>query len=90
MITIAELPIDIWESIARAGLPSLLMAMAVWWLQKSNRELVGALNSERSERLDAMEQHIVACDSDRKELRNMLLKHLEATHETLSIKCQTP
>jgi len=87
MITLADMPAaDIWESIARAGLPALLMALAVWWLQKTNRELVGALNSERSERLDAMEQHIVACDADRKELRNMLLRHLGATQETLSIK----
>lgn len=78
------MPPDIWESLARAGLPALLMACAVWWLQKSNRELVSALNNERSERLDAMENHIQACDTDRKELRDMLLRHLGG--ETLSIK----
>ena len=85
MITLAELPTtDIWESLARAGLPALLMALAVWWLQRTNRELVGALNNERSDRLDAMEQHIANCDTDRKELRDMLLRHLGATHSTLS------
>ena len=80
--------LDIWSSIARAGLPALLMALAVWWLQKTNRELVGALNTERSERLDAMESHIENCDTDRRELRDMLLRHLGApqSQETLSIK----
>lgn len=86
-----ELPAaSIWEAVATAGLPALLMAMAVWWLQKSNRELVGALNTERSERLDAMEKHIGECDFDRKELRNMLLRHLGAAHETLSIQTERP
>lgn len=86
MICSTEIPTEIWESIARAGLPALLMALAVWWLQKTNRELVGALNAERSERLDAMESHIANCDTDRKELRDMLLRHLGATQTTLSLK----
>lgn len=89
MIFFADIPTaEIWESLARAGLPALLMALAVWWLQKTNRELVGALNTERSERLDAMEGHIANCDTDRKELRDMLLRHLGALNqqETLSIK----
>jgi hypothetical protein len=51
----ADIPVaSIWEAIATAGFPAMLMALAVWWLQKSNRELVDALNTERSERLDAM------------------------------------
>lgn len=70
------LPPELWQQIASAGLPALLMAAAVWWLQKSNRELVGELNKERSERLDLMEQHIKDCDNDRRELRDMLIKHL--------------
>lgn len=90
MTFLADLPPALWESIASAGLPALLMGAAVYWLQKSNRELVGALNAERSERLDSMEEHIHECDSDRKELRTILFKHLGATHETLSVKSQQP
>lgn len=78
-------PPDIWQSIASAGLPSLLMGVAVWWLTRSNSQLVTELNKERSERLDAMEKHIEACDADRKDLRNMLLRHLGAAPETLSL-----
>lgn len=78
------MPPDIWTSIASAGLPSLLMAVAVWWLSKGNQQLVAALNAERNERLDSMETHIRDCDADRKDLRNMLLRHLGATQETMS------
>jgi hypothetical protein len=77
------MPPELWNQIATAGLPSLLMAVAVWWLQKGNNQLVHELNKERSERLDVMEKHIAECDDDRKilrneskELRDMLIKHL--------------
>jgi hypothetical protein len=80
----STMPPDLWTSIASAGLPALLMGIAVWWLSKSNQQLVEVLNAERTERLDVMEKHISECDTDRKELRNMLLRHLGASHETLS------
>lgn len=70
------MPPEIWQSIASAGLPSLLMAVAVWWLKESNQKLLNELNKERSERLDSMEAHITDCDADRKELRTMLINHL--------------
>ena len=70
------MPPEIWNQIASAGLPALLMAVAVWYLQKGNNELVKELNRERSERLDTMERHIKDCDDDRKQLRDMLIKHL--------------
>jgi hypothetical protein len=54
----------------------LLMGVAVWWLIKGNNQLVHELNRERSERLDRMEKHVEDCDRDRKELRDMLIKHL--------------
>lgn len=63
------MPPEIWQSIASAGLPSLLMAVAVWWLQKVIRELLTELRTERNERLDAMDNHIKECDKDRRELR---------------------
>lgn len=74
-------PFDIWQSLASAGLPALLMGIAVWWLQRGNSSLITALNTERSDRLDSMESHIVECDTDRKELRNMLLHHLGAVSQ---------
>jgi hypothetical protein len=80
----STMPPDLWTSIASAGLPALLMGIAVWWLSKSNQQLVEVLNAERTERLDVMEKHISECDTDRKELRNMLLRHLGASHEILS------
>ena len=70
------MPPEIWNQIAAAGLPALLMGVAVWWLTRSNTELVNELNKERSERLDTMEGHIKDCDEDRKQLRDMLIKHL--------------
>lgn len=70
------MPPEIWNQIAAAGLPALLMGVAVWWLQKGNNQLVSELNRERSERLDKMEKHVDDCDKDRRELRDMLIKHL--------------
>jgi hypothetical protein len=70
------MPPDLWNQIASAGLPALLMGVAVWWLIKGNNQLVHELNRERSERLDKMEKHVDECDRDRKELRDMLIKHL--------------
>lgn len=67
---------ELWNQIASAGLPAILMSVAVWWLQKGNTQLVNQLNQERSERLDKMEKHVDECDRDRKELRDMLIKHL--------------
>ena len=72
------MPPELWNQIAAAGLPALLMAVAVWWLQKGNNQLVNELNKERSQRLDVMEKHIKECDDDRKVLRDMLIKHLAA------------
>lgn len=76
MILAAEIGVNIWEQIASAGLAPLLMACAVWYLQKGNRELVMELNKERSERIGVLEEHVVNCDKDRTELRDMLLDHL--------------
>lgn len=70
------MPPELWNALSSNGLPALLMGVAVWWLTRSNTELITELNKERSERLDAMEKHIGDCDSDRKELRDMLIKHL--------------
>lgn len=60
------------QGIGTAGLPALLMATAVWYLQKSNRELITQLNTERNERLTTMEKHMDVCDKERGELRSQL------------------
>lgn len=74
---------EIFSSIATAGLPALLMAIAIRYLMKanekqaeSNERLIARLDQERSERLDAMEAHIQACDKDRNELRQQLMRVL--------------
>ena len=60
------------QQLASAGLPALLMAIAVWWLQKSNSNIISAYNKERSERLDMMEQHMRSCDEDRRRISDKL------------------
>lgn len=67
---------DIWNELASAGLPALLMALAVWWLQKSNRDLLTELNRERTDRLDLMQEQIRNCEQDRAKLWNTLMRHL--------------
>lgn len=73
---VVSFPPELLNQLASAGLPAVLMACAVWWLQKGNTQLVQELNRERSERLDRMEKHVEDCDRDRKELRDMLIKHI--------------
>ena len=70
------MPEQIWDSLASAGPAALLMGVAVWWLTRSNSQLIMELNKERSERLDTLEKHIEDCDKDRKDLRDILIKHL--------------
>ena len=66
--------IDLWKQIAAAGLPAVLMAVAVWYLVRGNNGLITQLNSERSAHLNLMETHMSECDADRKELRFELLR----------------
>lgn len=94
--------IDLWKQIAAAGLPALLMAIALRYLVNSNTTLITQLNGERSERLDSMEKHMSECDADRKELRVELLRlariagpgdeypHDPATHHSYSLQGEEP
>jgi hypothetical protein len=70
------MPPELLNALSSNGLPALLMGVAVWWLTRSNTDLITELNKERSERLDAMESQIAECDRDRREIRDMLIKHL--------------
>ena len=78
---LAALPTEAVELLAPSGLHAVLLGIAVWWLSKSNTELVRELNRERTERLDVMERHIQRCekhieecDRDRRELRDQLIR----------------
>lgn len=72
---------SVWDQIIAAGLPAVLMALAVWWLQRSNTTLVGELHVERKERLDAMagemerlRQRSDDCETDRLELHKQFAR----------------
>lgn len=71
----------VWDQIIAAGLPAVLMALAVWWLQRSNTTLVGELHVERKERLDSMAAEMQRlrersdrCEADRLELHKQFAR----------------
>lgn len=86
----------VWQQIASAGLPSLLMAIAVWWLQKNCSQMVAVLNQERSERLDMMESHVKECEEDRKRINEKVfdlaekIGELKAANFSLQNKHKNP
>lgn len=61
------------QGIGAAGLPAVLMAVAVWYLQKTNGALITQLNAERKDQLTLLSAHVAACDAERAELRGKLL-----------------
>lgn len=71
----------VWDQIIAAGLPAVLMALAVWWLQRSNTTLVEELHVERKERLDSMAAEIERlqlrsdrCEADRLDLHKQFAR----------------
>ena len=80
----------IWEQLATAGLPALLMALAVWYLKSSNDKLVAELHKEREERLDSMAAELDrlrersdACERDRLELHRQMAELIVSKTQTL-------
>lgn len=72
------------------GLPSLLMAAAIWWLQRSQERWIGELSKERvahmdslERRCDDLEKRSDECERDRIDLRNKLLTVLSD-----QVKCE--
>jgi hypothetical protein len=70
---------NIWTSLISAGLPAVLLALAVRYLSAGNSVLIRELNEERKERLDTMEDHITrlqersdGCERDRLELHKQI------------------
>jgi len=69
------------EGLVKAGIPALLMAVAVWWLVRGNSGLIKELQEERRAHMETLEArvedqsvHIQRCDEDRAKLHE---KHLE-------------
>ena len=79
---------SIWTSLLSAGLPAVLLALAVKWLSAGNKVLINQLNEERGERLDAMEKHISklqersdSCERDRLELHKQVAVLVARDHK---------
>jgi hypothetical protein len=71
------------ETIAATGPVAIILVVAVWWQTKSNQSLVTELNSERNDRLNAMDKELQRlrdrsdkCETDRIELHKQLAKIL--------------
>ena len=71
------------KGISTSTLPCLLMALAIWWLQKSNNTWISALNLERDgrlkdheERIEELQRRCTECEVDRADLRQKLFSHL--------------
>lgn len=76
------------KQLVSAGLPILMMAFAVWWLNKKSeagaaaaqatqKEFIAALNQERNERIQILEEKSDICEKDRYSLREQLIEILK-------------
>jgi hypothetical protein len=72
-----------FETIAATGPVAAILVIAVWWQTKGNQALVTELNSERTDRLNAMDKELQRlrdrsdkCETDRIELHKQLAKIL--------------
>lgn len=66
------MPPEIWNQVAAAGLPCLLLSVAVWWLQRSNAEFHAENRTQWEKRFEMLNSHYKECDTDRKKLRKQL------------------
>lgn len=55
----------------------IMLLIAIWWMNRTNTDLIGRLHTERNERLDRLEVAIADCERDRKALWEKLLQHTE-------------
>lgn len=55
----------------------VMLLIAIWWINRTNTDLIGRLHVERNERLDRLETAIAECERDRKELWQKILQHTE-------------
>ena len=69
------------EGLIKAGVPAVLLAVAVWWLVRGNSALINEIRNERkahfetiAQRVNEQAKHIQVCDEDRAKLHE---KHLD-------------
>jgi hypothetical protein len=55
----------------------IMLLVAIWWMNRTNTDLIGRLHTERNERLDRLEIAIAACEADRKALWEKLYQHTQ-------------
>lgn len=55
----------------------VMLLVAIYWMNRTNTDLIGRLHTERAERLDRLETAISECERDRKELWQKILEHTE-------------
>ena len=56
-----------------------LLLIAIYWMNRTNSDLIGRLHQERADRLDRLETAIADCERDRKDLWQKILQHTEDT-----------
>lgn len=55
----------------------IMLLIAIWWMNRTNTDLIGRLHTERNERLDRLEVAIADCERDRKALWEKLYQHTQ-------------
>lgn len=62
----------LWEKLittaAGTGLGTLLLILAIWWLNRSHDKLLSELQTERKQRFEVLERRSEICEEDRREL----------------------
>lgn len=89
--------LKLFESIVSTGPVAALLVLAVWWQTRGNQALVQQLNTERIERMEAMEDEIDRqrtrsddCEKDRLELHRKIsdIELDRAKKESLPSPCR--
>lgn len=76
------------KGLVQAGLPALLMALALWWFNSNQSKLVAKLDNTMSgwqsdvkalydKRITDLEKRSDSCEKDRDEMRKVIWSHLE-------------
>ncbi len=72
-----------FEFVKQFGLPAALMATAIYWLNKANRDAYAKLDEERkaridehAARMDQLQRHVDECNADRRRLSAQMVEIL--------------